>query len=133
MKFFTINELIKSETAMSRGINNAPDMVSLTRLVELIEVVLDPLREAWGKPIYVTSGFRSEALNNVVGGSKTSHHLKGQAADITTGNKADNKELFNLVRSLELPFTQLIDEKNYSWLHVSYDKENVKRQILHLK
>lgn len=58
--------------------------------------------------------------------------MKGQAADITAGSKAENKKLFDLAQKLNLPYCQLIDEKNFSWVHISYDKNNVKRQILHL-
>ena len=58
--------------------------------------------------------------------------MKGQAADITAGSKQENKKLFDLARKLNLPFCQLIDEKNFAWVHISYDKNNVKRQILHL-
>nr|DAL28107.1 MAG TPA_asm: peptidase [Caudoviricetes sp.] len=98
----------------------------------LVDNVLDPLRDAYGKPIIVTSGYRSPALNKAVKGSKTSQHMKGQAADITGGSKQENKKLFELAQKLNLPYCQLIDEKSFSWVHISYDKNNVKRQILHL-
>ena len=98
----------------------------------LVDKVLDPLREAWGKPITVTSGYRCAALNKAVGGSGTSHHCKGMAADISTGNKVENRRLFQLIIDLGLPFTQLIDEKNFSWVHVSLDQSDVKRQVLRL-
>ena len=100
----------------------------------LIDNVLDPLREAYGKPVTVTSGYRCEVLNKAVGGSKTSEHMKGMAADIvgTPNTKEENKRLFNLIQELEIPFTQLIDEKNFSWVHVSYDSCNVKKQVLKL-
>lgn len=132
MKHFTINELTRSATAAELGINNEPDFVSMTHLCQLIETVLDPLREAWGKPIVVNSGYRSEALNKAVGGAATSQHTKGQAADITTGTVFGNKWLFNYIKE-NLPFDQLIDEKNYRWIHVSYraDGKN-RRQTLHL-
>lgn len=95
-------------------------------------MVLDPLREAYGKPIIVTSGYRCPELNKAVNGSKTSQHVKGQAADITTGNREENQKLFELAQELNLPYCQLIDEKKFSWVHISYDPNNVKRQILHL-
>lgn len=95
-------------------------------------MVLDPLRDAYGKPIRVNSGYRSPALNKAVKGSKTSQHVKGQAADITGGNKQENKKLFELAQELNLPYCQLIDERGFTWVHISYDKNNVKRQILHL-
>ena len=101
---------------------------------DLVNNVLDPLREAYGKPIRVTSGYRCEALNKSVAGAKNSDHLKACAADIvgTPNNKAENRKLFELVQSLGLSFRQLIDEYNYSWVHVSYDKTDNKNQILHL-
>ena len=101
-------------------------------MARLVDNVLDPLREAWGRPLTVSSGYRCPALNRAVGGSATSHHMDGMAADITTGNKVDNRRLFQLIINLKLPFTQLIDERDFSWVHVSYDPANVKRQVLKL-
>ena len=133
-KYFTIAEMVKSETADRRGIDNRLPKALICNVDGLIDNVLDPLREAYGKPVIVTSGYRCEALNKAVGGSKTSEHMKGMAADIvgTPNTKAENKKLFNLVQELNLPFTQLIDEKNFSWVHVSYDSCNVKKQVLKL-
>ena len=96
MKYFTIHELTKSTTAKKLGINNTPSEEELHNIRTLIEVVLDPLRQAWGRPILVNSGYRCGALNKAVGGAKTSHHLKGMAADITTGTRYGNKQLFEL-------------------------------------
>ena len=93
--------------------------------------VLDPLREAYGKPVYVNSGYRCEALNEAVGGSKTSQHCLGLAADITGKSKSENKKIFDLAQKLELPFDQLIDESNYQWIHISYANKP-RKQILHL-
>lgn len=98
----------------------------------MISNVLDPLRKAYGHPITVTSGYRSPRLNAAVGGVKTSHHQRGQAADITAGSPEENKKLFDLAQELNLPFCQLIDEKKYKWVHISYDKNDVRRQVLHL-
>lgn len=133
MKYFTLKELTKSTVARNNGIKNEPDALAKTSLALLVEKVLDPLREAWGAPIFVTSGYRSEALNRAVNGVPTSEHLYGRAADITAGSPEKNKELFDLAIALDLPFRQLIDEKNYSWLHISYNPNDIKRQTLHLK
>ncbi len=95
----------------------------------LVDKVLDPLREAYGKPIKVNSGYRCPKLNKAVGGSATSQHMTGQAADITAGSKAENRKLFDLVRSLKLPFDQLIWEHGGAWVHVSYGPRN-RRQVL---
>ncbi|ROT12308.1 peptidase M15 [Muribaculaceae bacterium Isolate-105 (HZI)] len=132
MKYFSFQEFERSETAYRHGIDNTlPDKLK-GNVAALVDKVLDPLREAWGKPITVTSGYRCAALNKAVGGSGTSHHCKGMAADISTGNKVENRRLFQLIIDLGLPFTQLIDEKNFSWVHVSLDQSDVKRQVLRL-
>ena len=132
MRNFTIQELTASPTAKAEKINNNPTPEAVENLKLLVDMVLDPLRDVYGKPIRVNSGYRSPALNRVLKGSKTSQHMKGQAADITAGSKQENKKLFDLAQKLNLPFCQLIDEKNFTWVHISYDKNNVKRQILHL-
>lgn len=132
MANFTIQELTASTAAKAKKINNDPTPEVLENLKQLVNNVLDPLRNAYGKPIIVTSGYRSPALNAAVKGSKTSQHMKGQAADITGGSKQENKKLFEMAQELNLPYCQLIDEKNFSWVHISYDKNNMKRQILHL-
>lgn len=132
MKYFTLNELCASYTAKLNNIDNTPNKEEEGNIIDLVNNILDPLREAWGKPIRVNSGFRCTELNKVVGGAKNSQHLTGQAADITTGNKDNNKKLFDLIQKNNLPFCQLIDEKNFSWVHVSYDPNNIKRQVLSL-
>lgn len=132
MKYFTFGEFERSDTATRFAIDNTIPEPAKKNIAALIDTVLDPLREAWGKPIIVTSGYRCPELNKAVGGANTSHHLSGMAADITTGNKVDNRRLFALVLKLGLPFTQLIDESNFSWVHISLDPANVKRQILKL-
>lgn len=132
MKYFTIKELCASDTAKRSGIINEPTTEIVRNLTALANNVLDPLREAWGKPIIVNSGYRCEALNKAVGGSKTSDHMKGFAADITAGAQAENKKLFQKILELKLPFKQLIDEHNYAWVHISYDPNNLRHQILKL-
>ena len=132
MKYFTIAELCRSNTADKFLIDNKCTKEQAANMMALVNNVLDPLREAYGKPIRVNSGFRCEKLNKKVGGSKTSDHLHGMAADITAGIPKENKRLFYLIQELGLPFKQLIDEKGCSWVHVSYDSNNLKRQILAL-
>ena len=134
MKFFTIKELTKSDAAKRSKINNIPTKQEEQNLIALVENILDPLREAYGKPIIVTSGFRCEKLNKLVNGSKTSQHRTGQAADIRTVEDTieENRKLFNLVQELNLPFDQLIDEYNYDWVHVSYSPRN-RKQILKIR
>ena len=103
MKYFTLHELTRSATAELRGINNTPSQEAVDNLHLLVEHILDPLREAWGKPIKVNSGFRCPRLNKEVGGSPSSQHMKGEAADITVGNRADNRRLYHLLTTLHLP------------------------------
>ena len=134
MKFFSIEELTKSTTAQQKGIKNIPSKEQEQNLIALIENVLDPLREAYGRPIVVTSGFRCKELNKAVGGANNSQHMIGQAADIRTveDTKAENKKLFDLAQKLKLPFDQLIDEHNLDWVHISYSNRN-RRQVLTIK
>lgn len=131
MKYFTLKELTRSATAEAKGIDNTPTPEVEKNLTLLVENVLDPLRKLFGKPITVNSGYRCPELNKAVGGSKTSDHVKGFAADITGGSKEENERLFYLIK-YNFNFKQLIDEKNFSWVHVSYDPSNIKNQILNL-
>ena len=120
MKYFTIEELTRSTVATARGIPNVAGENEREALEVLVLALLDPLREIWGSPIYVNSGYRSPALNKAVGGVANSQHIKGQAADITTGNTASNRKLFALIRDGGFDFDQLIDEEDGTWIHVSY-------------
>lgn len=131
MKHFTLKELIKSDTAIRKGIKNVPNRQEEQNLTTLVDKILDPLREAYGKPIIVTSGFRCDELNRLIGGSKTSQHRTGQAADIRTviDTPEENKKLYDLIIKLNLPFDQLIDEHNFDWVHVSFSEKN-RKQIL---
>ena len=133
-KYFTINELTKSSTAQRLHINNNPTQKVKDNLNKLIDNVLDPLRELYGKPIIVNSGYRCTKLNKAIGGAKNSQHLVGQASDIRTvqNTKESNKELFDLIKNSKLPFDQLINEYDYNWVHVSYSPRN-RRQILTIK
>lgn len=132
--YFTIEELTKSVTANKLHIDNVPPAEAKAKLVELITTVLNPIRRKWKSPIFVSSGYRCPKLNKAVGGSSTSQHLKGEAADIYC---KDNKELFILISSMvyngEIKIGQLIDEKNYSWLHISLPTNKHYNHILHLK
>lgn len=131
MEFFTINELTKSSTAEQKKINNTPSAEHEKNLIALIKNILDPLRKEYGKPIIVTSGYRSNVLNKAIGGAKNSQHQYGFAADIrsVSDSKEENKKIFELAKNL--PFDQLIDEHNYDWIHISYSPKH-RRQILHL-
>ncbi len=135
MKYFTMNELTHSATAIRKGIDNTPDNTVKANLTALVANILDPLREAYGKPIVVSSGYRCVKLNRAVGGVARSQHITGQAADIQSVSKsrADHKKLFELVQRLRLPFDQLIDEYDYKWVHISFNTRGNRRQVLHVK
>lgn len=134
MKYFTMSELTSSHTARRKGIDNTPNAAQRAALTALVANILDPLREAYGKPIVVTSGFRCPRLNRAVGGVAKSQHMKGEAADIRTlsDRPSDNKKLFDLIIKLGLPYDQCIDEYGYNWIHVSYTSQGNRRQVLHI-
>ena len=131
MKHFTIKELSHSDTALAKGIDNFPTAEAISNLIKLVDNVLDPLREKYGKPIRVSSGYRSAILNSSVNGATSSQHRLGEAADITTGSKDENRKLFEIIKN-ELLFDQLIDEKNFSWVHVSFREGRNRKQVLKL-
>jgi hypothetical protein len=139
MKHFTISELLKSDTALKHSLWNGAPKEAEENLRSLVEQVLDPLREQYGKPIRVTSGYRCPKLNNLVGGAPNSQHMRGEAADIVAysqstrdcGSKPamrilgeENLKLGKLIEALG-KFDQLIYEQcdrkgNPRWIHVSY-------------
>lgn len=132
-RYFTLGEMCKSDTALANNIENTPtDQTTIGRINALMEECLDKVREMWGKPIGVNSGYRSPELNRAVGGAKNSQHIKGEAADITTGSKENNRKLFDLIVASDIPFDQLIDESDYRWLHISYCIDYNRKQVLHL-
>lgn len=132
MKYFSIAELCKSSTATRLRINNECNSEQAANLTALVDNVLDPLRAWYGKPLTVSSGYRCPALNKAVKGSATSQHMSGQAADIDTGDRQQNKLLFEYIRK-NLPFDQLIDESNFAWVHVSFRADGKNRnQVLKL-
>ena len=135
MKYFTYKELTKSSTAQRRGIDNTPNGIVKANLTALVANVLDPLREEWGAPIIVTSGFRCVRLNAVVGGARSSQHVYGQAADIRTvsDRPEDNRKLRDLLILLNLPFDQVIDEYGCDWIHVSHKAIGNRGQLLSAK
>ena len=126
MKYFTLSELLVTNSKLS----NIPTWNAVDNLRALVINVLDPLRAQYGKPIHVNSGYRSAEVNKAVGGSPTSDHLclcTAAAADITCDN---NRLLYDLIIKSGIPFKQLINEHNFLWLHVSFDKNNNKRETL---
>ena len=134
MKYFTIPELTSSATAQREGIDNRPNKCAYQLLHVLVEQLLDPIREAWGAPIVVSSGYRCKELNALVGGAQYSHHILGCAADIIAGSKAEHRKLFKLIQQMQLQgkirFTQLIAENDFRWIHISYVPSDLKCQVI---
>ena len=131
MKYFTIQELSHSDTAVARGIDNSPTAEAKHNLKNMLENVHEPHLEKYGKPIRISSGYRSAILNRSVNGATSSQHRVGEAADITVGSKEENRKLFEIIQ-LELPFDQLIDERDFSWVHVSFREGRNRKQVLKL-
>ena len=138
MKYFTLSELTNSRSAAHYHINNTPDEEARENLIALVDNVLDPIRKAYGKPIYVNSGYRCAALNQIVGGVRNSQHLRGEAADIRCD---DNRALMKLILKMSLThritFDQLIFERCWrdkdghrhpAWIHISYTRRRKNRQ-----
>ena len=126
-----LREFVNSTTASRKGISNKPTEVHLANLSFLINNIIQPLRDKIG-PIRVTSGYRSPALNRAIGGSSRSQHSKGMAADIqfVRDNEMDNKVIFDTVLEMELDFDQMINEFDYKWIHISYNKKKNRKQVL---
>ena len=126
-----LREFVNSTTASRKGISNKPTEVHLANLKLLIDNVIQPIRDKIG-PIRVTSGYRSPALNRAIGGSSRSQHSRGMAADIqfVRDNEMDNKVIFDTILEMELDFDQMINEFDYSWIHISYNHEHNRKSLL---
>ena len=126
-RYFTLDEFVRSATATAHGIDNTPSKEAVTNLELLVSRVLDPLREAWGSPIIVTSGYRCEELNKRVGGVKTSYHLRGMAADIRPRNGLVDK-LYALIGHLyvtrRMGITECYIDRTKGYIHIAYDAED---------
>ena len=130
MKHFRIEEFEASPTAESMGIDNTMPTEARRAVERLVEAVLNPLREEFAMPIYVNSGYRSAALNAAVGGVANSQHLRGEAADITSGTRDGNMRLWRLLRKMRLPVDQAINEYNYAWIHVSHRAQHNRGEFI---
>lgn len=133
-KNFTLSEMTKSETALRHGMDNTPGKTEIANMVVLCEKVLQPVRDHFAKGVKVNSGYRHPEVNAKVGGSKTSDHCKGMAADVEIPG-VSNHELAEWI-SKNLEFTQVILEfytpgvPDSGWVHVSYDPADLKKQEL---
>tara|TARA_B000000441_G_scaffold130494_1_gene113664 strand:- start:204 stop:665 length:462 start_codon:yes stop_codon:yes gene_type:complete len=131
---FSLSELTKSQTAVRKGINNEPGTAEIENLIHLAEAVLQPVREHFGKPVMISSGYRSPALCEAIGSSSKSQHARGEAADFEI-HGVDNKELATWI-SKNTEFDQLILEfynegdPNSGWVHCSAVTEAPRKQVL---
>ena len=125
-KDFILQEFVATKT----GLNNQLTSEAIANIEFLVKNLLQPLRNAFGKPIRITSGYRSTEVNKAVGGSKTSQHTKGEAVDIVSN---DNKQLFELIKN-DFDFDQLIWEygtdEQPAWVHVSLKKTGNRKQAM---
>jgi len=129
----TLEEFIRSNTAKRRGIDNSPTPEHLESAKKLAKNIFQPIRENFGKPIFISSGYRSAALNKAIGGSPTSQHSKGEAIDIDQDGHGspNNTEIFYWIKD-NLEFDQLIwefgDDKKPDWVHVSFKPNGAQRK-----
>ena len=126
---FTLEELTHSEVAERQGIDNTPNEDILINMKLVAERCFEPIRSWYNQPIKVNSFYRCDALNKAVKGSSTSQHTQGKAIDISTGTKAGNKLIYEWAKN-NLIFDQLINEYDYAWVHISYNKNNNRNQTL---
>ena len=131
---FTLNELTKSQTATRKGIHNEPSTEHVENLIHLAKTILQPVREHFGKPVMISSGYRSPALCEAIGSSAKSQHAKGEAADFEI-HGVDNKELATWIKE-NCEYDQLILEfyeegnPNSGWVHCSISKTTPRRERL---
>jgi hypothetical protein len=132
-KNLTLKEAIKSNTASRLGIDNTPEAWEIHNLRAVAENVFQPIRDHFGVPIGVSSGYRSKELNKAIGGSKYSQHMIGEALDIDADifGRVTNAEIFNFVKN-NLEWDQMIwefgDDKEPNWVHISYKESGKNRK-----
>lgn len=124
---FHLDEMTISQTATRLKINNTPSERDIARLRDLCENVLEPVRSLFNKPVVISSGYRSLALNRAIGSKDSSQHTKGEAADFTIPGFTVT-EVFDAIRASKIPFDQLIDEGG-AWIHVSFTKRRKNRRM----
>jgi zinc D-Ala-D-Ala carboxypeptidase len=130
-KDLTLAEVSKSNTAIKLGIDNKPKGEHLNNMIHTANAIFQPMRDHFGKPIFVSSGYRSLELNKAIGGASTSQHCKGEALDLDNDavEYPTNKDIFDYIKN-HLDFDQLIWEFDGAWVHVSYNKDKNRKQVL---
>jgi zinc D-Ala-D-Ala carboxypeptidase len=132
-KHITLQEATESATALRMGIKNTPNEVELDAMKYVAENLFEPIREWYDKPIKINSFYRCVALNKAVKGSLTSGHVLGNSIDISAGTKAENKKIFDFIKTSGLFYDQIINEYDYTWIHISLKKIGNRQQILVIK
>ena len=129
MKYFSLGEFSHSDTAVSLGIDNTIPAECVAKIEHLVHCVLDPLREHWGLPIRVTSGYRSPELNEELSGAENSYHMDGCAADISATDPTRNVELMSLIRAMhlvgKLALTECYLGPKARYIHIALDKDAI--------
>ena len=129
MKYFNMKEFSHSDTAVSLGIDNTIPKECVESVRHLVHCVLDPIREHWGLPIRINSGYRCPELNDEVGGVEDSYHMKGCAADISAINPERNVELMSLIRAMQLigriALTECYLGPKAKYIHIALDKDAI--------
>jgi hypothetical protein len=132
-KHITLQEATESATALRMSIKNVPNELGLEAMKFVAENLFEPIREWYDKPIKINSFYRCLALNKAVKGSVTSGHVLGNSIDISAGTKAENKKIFDFIKTSGLEFDQVILEFGGVWVHISLKKEKNRKQILYIK
>jgi hypothetical protein len=129
-KNLMLTEMTRSESGKRRGISNQPTPAHIENMKILAEKVFQSIRDHFKVPIRISSGYRSRELNAIIGGSQTSQHSEGKAIDIDMdGTKITNKQIFDFIRQ-NLEWDQLVNEFDYSWVHVSFNLGKNRKQVL---
>ena len=130
-KNLTLSEATKSHTSIKYGISNKPSGDHLSNLIQIANKIFQPIRDHFNEPIIVSSGYRSKALNDLIGGASGSQHSKGEA--LYLDGSVENAYIFEFIKN-NLEFDQLIwefgDDENPDWVHVSYKSENNRGEVL---
>ena len=130
-KNFVLSEITHSNTAKRLGIDNDPTKKHLQNMQRIVDILLQPLRDALG-PIRISSGYRNPSLNRAIGGSPKSQHCKGEALDLQfwRGGEMFNKEIYEWILQSDLEFDQMINEFDFAWIHISLKEKNNRKQVL---
>ena len=129
-KHITLQEATESATALRLGIKNTPNEVELDAMKYVAENLFEPIREWYNSPIKINSFYRCVALNKAVKGSLTSGHVLGNSIDISGGNKVENKKIFDFIKTSGLDYDQVINEYDFTWIHISLKKTGNRKQVL---